>query len=232
VALVFVGVLPVAADISTHSPVPVAGLSDGTTPTVTLTVGSGPGIAVWAANAASAALPPISSSGPVSATSRVWMLPHIPSATIASNVVALDPSMMQQVADKMAHDAVLDLVIESEARRSHDLKLAESGASDDGLKEFTDVINQDIASGKIIQKVYSFDSITLQLFLPKFATQASRLIGVTLHGTATLITRDASGKVLSQTSASYDKSWGLGGSVNGGSYQLIFVDYTGLAPAP
>jgi hypothetical protein len=232
VALVFIGVLPVAADISTHSPVPVAGLSDGTTPTVTLTVGSGPGIAVWAANTAGAALPPIASSGPVSATSRVWMLPHIPSVSIAPNVAAFDPSMTQQVADKMAHDAVLDLVIESEARRSHDLKLAESGASDDGLKEFTDVINQDIASGKIVQKVYSFESITLQLFLPKFATQASRLIGVTLHGTATLITRDASGNVLSQASAAYDKSWGLGGSVSGGSYQLIFVDYTGLAPAP
>jgi hypothetical protein len=150
--------------------------------------------------------------------------------TIASNVSSFDPSITQQVADKMVHDAVLDLVIESEARRSHDLNLAESGARDDGLKEFTEVINQDIAAGKVVLKTYAFSSATLQLFLPKFATQASRLIGITLHGTATFATLDASGKVLSQTTSPYDKSWGLVGS--GGSYELIFVDYTGLAPAP
>ena len=131
----------------------------------------------------------------------------------------------------MGHDAVLDLIIESEARRSHDLKLAETGASDDGLKEFTDVINQDIGSGKFVLKTYSFSSISLQLFLPKFATQAARLVGVTLHGTATLTTKDASGKVLSQTSTPYDKTWGLGNTRPEG-YQVIFVDYTGLAAAP
>jgi hypothetical protein len=132
----------------------------------------------------------------------------------------------------MARDTVLDLVIESEARRAHDLKLAESGATDDGLKEFVDVINQDIADGKIIQKTYSFDRISLQLFLPKFATQASRLVGITLHGTATLTTMDASGNVLSQSSSTYDKSWGIGGGKDVIPYQRIFVDYTGLAPAP
>jgi hypothetical protein len=143
-----------------------------------------------------------------------------------------DPNLTAQVAATMAHDAVLDLVIESEARRSHDVKLAALGASDDGLKEFTDVINQDIAAGRIVQTTYSFASIDIQLFLPKFATQGARLVGVTIHGTATLTTRDASGKVLSQTSTSYDKTWGLGAPLSGGSYQLIIVDYTGLAPAP
>jgi hypothetical protein len=149
---------------------------------------------------------------------------------VASNVTAFDPSMTQKSANKMAHDAVLDLVIESEARRSHDLTLAASGASDDGLKEFTDVIKTDIAAGKIIEKLYSFDRVSLQLFLPKFATQAARLEGLTLHGTATLITRDSSGRVLSQTSSTYNKTWGLNSS--SGSYLLIFVDYTGLTLAP
>jgi len=131
----------------------------------------------------------------------------------------------------MGHDVVLDLIIESEARRTHDLKLAESGASGDGLQEFVDVINQDVADGKIVQKTYSFDRISVQLYLPKFATQASRLVGVTLHGTATLITKDASGSVLSQTSSAYDKSWGIAYG-KGTTNPLIFVDYTGLAPAP
>jgi hypothetical protein len=130
----------------------------------------------------------------------------------------------------MAHDVVLDLIIESEARRAHDLALAQLGASDDGLKEFTDVIKQDIADRKIVQKTYSFDQISLQLFLPKFSTQGARLVGISLHGTATLTTRDASGRVVSQSSSTYAKIWGLAGSP--GATQLIFVDYTGLALAP
>ena len=143
-----------------------------------------------------------------------------------------DPSITATTAAKLAHDAVLDLVIESEARRSHDLKLAELGASDDALKEFVDVINTDIGAGNFVQKTYSFDSISIQLFLPKFATQAARLVGIELRGTATYTTRDASGNVVSRSSSPYDKTWGIGGSQAGNGYQLIFVDYTGLAPAP
>jgi hypothetical protein len=232
VAAVLVGFVPTASDISTHSPVPVAGLSDGTTPSLALTVGSGPGVGGWVSSAAGQALPPASSSGPATASAHVWRLPPIPTVSIASNVTSFDPSMTQQAAQKMAHDAVLDLVIESEARRSHDLTLATLGASDDGLKEFSDVIKSDIAARKIVEKIYSFDHVYLQLFLPKFATQAARLEGLTLHGTATLITRDSSGRELSRTSATYDKSWGLSSSQSGGSNLLIYVDYTGLTPAP
>jgi hypothetical protein len=108
--------------------------------------------------------------------------------------------------------------------------LAESGATGDALKEFVDVIDQDIAAGKIIQKTYSFDKVSLNLFLPKYSSQASRLIGVTLQGTTTFTTRDAAGDVLSQTSSPYSKSWGLDGSDS--SHQLIINDYTDLAPAP
>jgi hypothetical protein len=138
--------------------------------------------------------------------------------------------MTPQDAATMARYMVRDLIIESEARRSHDLTLAESGASGDGLKEFTDVISEDIGAGKIIQKTYSFDQVSLKLYLPKFSSQAARLIGVSLHGTATLTTRDASGNQLSQTSAPYAKSWGLAKG-NDGS-MLIINDYTDLAAAP
>jgi hypothetical protein len=168
----------------------------------------------------------------------VWLLPAIPKVSIASNVASFDPNMNSKVAAKMAHDVVLDLVIEAEARRSHDLKLAQLGASDDALKEFTDVIKTDIAARTFVQKTYVFDHVNLQLYLPKFASQAPRLEGISLHGTATLTTRDASGKVLSTSTTPYAKTWGLGGSptdVTGepiGDYAVIFVDYTGLAPAP
>jgi hypothetical protein len=160
----------------------------------------------------------------------VWILPPIPTATVESNVVAFDKSAPRNAA-KMAHDVVLDLIIESEARRAHDLTLAETGATGDGLKEFTDVIKDDIGSGKIIQKTYSFDKVRLNLFLPKFSSQASRLVGVTLTGTSTFITRDASGNVLSQTTTPYSKSWGLD-TFAGVSHQVIINDYTELSPAP
>jgi hypothetical protein len=231
IAVVLMGAVPVAADLSTHSPEPAAGLSDGSTPTITLTVGAGPAISSWVSSAAGAALPPAANSRPVSGSARVWILPPIPTVSIASNVTSFNPSMSQQAAANMARNVVLDLIIESEARRSHDLKLAEVGASGDGLQEFVDVINQDIADGKIIQKTYSFDQVSLRLYLPKFSSQASRLIGVSLHGTTTYTTRDASGNVLSQTSAPYAKSWGLAGSKDG-SDQVIINDYTDLATAP
>ena len=237
-ALVCIALLPVAADLSTRSPQPFAELPDGSTPKITLTAGNGPATAVWVSDTAGAALPPVGNTAPTSASARVWLLPAIPKVSIASNVASFDPNMNSKVAAKMAHDVVLDLVIESEARRSHDLKLAQLGASDDALKEFTDVIKTDIAARTFVQKTYTFDQVNLQLYLPKFASQAPRLEGISLHGNATLTTRDASGKVISTSTTPYSKTWGLGGSptdVTGepiGDYAVIFVDYTGLAPAP
>jgi hypothetical protein len=230
IALLFVDTVPVAADLSTHSPEPAAGLADGSTPTLALTVGTGPAIGGWIVSSAATALPPPSNSGPAPASAPVWILPPIPAVTVASDVVAFDQSAPRN-ADRMAHDVVLDLIIESEARRAHDLQLADTGATGDALKEFVDVINQDISAGKIIQKTYTFDKASLKLFLPKFSSQASRLVGVTLTGTSTFITRDSSGNVLSQSSTPYSKSWGLDTS-SSGSHQVIINDYTDLAPAP
>src|ERR1700737_800268 len=230
VALLFVGTLPLAADLSTHSPEPAAGLADGTVPTLKRAVGAGPAVASWVSTAAGTALPPPPNSGPASASAQLWILPTIPTVTIAPNVIAFDKSAPQN-AGKWAHDVVLDLIIESEARRAHDYQLAESGATGDALKEFTDVIKDDISGGKIIQKTYSFDKVSLNLYLPKFSSQASRLVGVSLQGTSTFITRDASGNVLSQSTTPYAKSWGLD-SFSSGSHQVIINNYTELAPAP
>jgi hypothetical protein len=234
VAMLCVGCVPIASDLATHGPQPAAGLTDGSTPTVTLKVGAGPATADWIAKDAAAALPRLGDQAPVSASARVWVLPPTPTPTIASNVTAFNPGMTSQVAAKWAHDAVLDLIIESEARRSHDLKLAELGASDDGLKEFVEVINEDIAAGATIQKTYNFDQISITLWLPKFSSQASRLIGITLKGTSTLTTRDASGNAVSQKTTPYLKTWGLGANAPGANYSTIATDFTlqGLAPAP
>jgi hypothetical protein len=159
------------------------------------------------------------------------VLPSLPPVAIASNVSYFNSKMTPQFAERMGHDAVLDLVIEAEARRGHNLKLAESGAIGDGLTEFVGVINDDIAGGKFVLKVYTFNSATLNLFLPKFSSQASRLVGLTLSGTATLITRDQAGNVLSQTTSPYSKSWSVGAVAPDG-HLLIDQDYTDLRLAP
>jgi hypothetical protein len=114
------------------------------------------------------------------------------------------------------------------------LKLAELGASEDGLKEFVEVINEDISGGVTIQKTYTFDQVSMTLWLPKFSSQASRLVGVTLKGTSTLTTRDASGTVVSRKTSPYLKTWGLGVFAPNATYSTIATDYTlqGLAPAP
>ena len=228
--LVCVGCVPLASDLSTHSPVPAAELSDGSLPAVALVVGAGPEPAGWIASSAASSLPSLSGNAlPVSGTARVWVLPSIPSVSIASNVLDFDPKLSQSDARQMAHDVVLDLVIESEARRAHDLTLAATGAEGDALKEFTDVMKAD--GGKIIKKTYTFSSVSLDLYLPKFATQAARLIGVTLSGTTTLTTLDSSGHVVSQVTQSYNKSWGLGSPSTDGSYSVIGNDYTDLVKA-
>ncbi|HKW71904.1 MAG TPA: hypothetical protein VJQ08_03670 [Candidatus Dormibacteraeota bacterium] len=224
--------LPISAQLSTHGPEPAPELPDGSTPKLATAVGSGPDYASWLSSTAASALPPSSNaSGSRTATGRVWVLPPIPAVSLPDNVTAFDPSMSQQTANRWAHDTVLDLVIESEARRTHDMNLATEGAEGDGLTEFTEVITAD-GSSRFVQKTYSFDSVQLQLFLPKFSTQARRLIGVSLHGTTTLTTRDASGNVLSQQTQTYAKSWGLGG-VKGGSvtHLVIATDFTDLKPA-
>ena len=231
VTLLLITALPVSAQFSTHSPEPAPELPDGSTPKLALTLGSGPDVATWLSVSAGAALPPPNNSGPVSASARVWVLPPIPAVSISTNVIAFDPSMNAPTAKTWAHDVVLDLVIESEARRLHDLNLAEGGAEGDALTEFTDVIKQDIAAGTVIQKSYSFDRVSLNLFLPKFSTQARRLIGVTLHGTTTLVTRDASGKVVSQQTQPYAKSWGVGVTKEGTTYQVISANFTDLTLA-
>jgi len=226
-SLLLLTALPLSSELSLHGTVPAPELPDGTRPVLSLMVGSaGPDMASWTLDAAGAALPPApgESQGPASA--RVWVLPPIPSVTVPDNVVAFDPSINQATANAWAHDVVLDLMIESEARRTHDRQLAAQGATDDGLKEFTDVISQDVKAGKFVQKTYSFDRVQLTLFLPKLSTQASRLVGVTLHGTTTLVTRDASGHVLSRVTQTYNKSWGLAGTDSGPD--PIINDYSDL----
>ena len=228
--IILVAALPIASDAATHNPQPAAELSDGSLPVLTLIVGSGPALARWISGSAGDSLPgPAASSARLGASARVWVLPPIPGVSVPGNVTSFDPSISHSVATQMGHDAVLDLIIESEARRTHDQALAEQGADGDALTEFVGVITDDAKNGRFVEKTYSFDRVSLVLYLPKFSTQAARLVGVELHGTTTLTTRNSSGAVLSTVTQSYDKSWGL--TEAGQPHQVIGNDYTGLIPA-
>jgi hypothetical protein len=229
-ALLLVEALPVSAGLSTHGTEPAAGRGDASPLTVTLQAGGDAGIAGWLTAAATVALPPPGHPEPVSGSAYVWVVPDLPAVEVAEQVTSFDSSITPDVATRMAHDAVLDLIIESEARRQHDVQLATDGAEGDALDEFTSVIDQDQAAGSSVEKRYSFDRVALVLYLPKFNTQASRLVGVALRGTTTITVRDAAGHQLSQTTAPYAKSWGLDSTPAGG-HSLIINDYTDLAPA-
>jgi hypothetical protein len=149
---------------------------------------------------------------------------------VPDNVSYFNPSMTPQIAAQWGRAVVLDLLIEAEARRTHDANLAATGAVGDGLKVFTDISNQDAAAGKFVATSYSFDHLSLNLFLPKFKTQASRLVGITVTGTVTLVTRDQSGRLLSQTTGPYSRSWSMDDKQPDGG-QPIFNDFSDLALA-
>jgi hypothetical protein len=230
--LLLLEALPVSAAVSTHGTEPAAGRTDGApVAAVTLKVGPATALAAWVTDAAATALPAGAQSGSRAPSSYVWGVPALPAVSVPSNVTSFNSAITPASAAQMAREAVLDLVIESEARRVRDTKLAQEGASDDGLQEFVDVINQDIASGNRVDKAYTFDRVSLELYLPKFSTQASRLVGVHLHGTTTITVTDAAGHQLSRTTSAYDKSWGLGDLPVGG-HRLIINDYTDLTPVP
>lgn len=227
-ALLLMEALPFSAYLSTHGTDPVAGRIDASQVAVTLQAGTGADPGGWVESVAATSLP-APGAGAASASGYVWRVPDLPAPVVADNVKAFEPDLTQANAVSMAHDVVLDLMIEAEARRTHDRGLAAAGASDFGLQSFLDVINQDVAAGVQVQATYAIDRVSVNLYLPKYSTQASRLVGVNLQGTSTLVTYDASGRLLSKRTTPYAKTWVLGGPGPDG-HRLIVNDSSDLPP--
>jgi hypothetical protein len=228
--LLMIEALPVSADLATQGTDPAAGRTDGSTVALPPPVGSGSDLASWLDGSAAAALPRPGQNVATAATARVWVMPVLPPLTVDDKVTAFDQGLSPAVAARWEHDAVLDLLIEAEARRAHDPALAATGAVGDGLQPFVDAANKDAAAGQSVETTYRFDKASLDLFLPKFSTQASRLIGLTLQGSMTVTVRDGIGRQLSQTTSPYSRSWGLNGGPGEGKW-VIVNDFTGLALA-
>jgi hypothetical protein len=226
--------LPLSTAIPAHNPQLVAWLPGELAPApVNSQVGAGPGIGAAAVKAATDALPgadlvrgaPVASA----ASDYIWSVPRLGAVVVPKNVTDFYPGMTQATASAMAYSLAVNLNIEAEARRQQNTDLAAAAASGDGLAPFTANISSDRAAGQVVTTSYSFSRGELTLLLPKFRTQASRLIGTTLVGTARVTTYDRSGQQLSQKVTPYTQIWEL--TPAGTRYQIT-NEYTGLTPAP
>jgi hypothetical protein len=226
--------LPLSTAIPAHNPQLVAWLPGETTATAAITpqvvVGPGPGVAAGLSQVALSALPAIPGSlpQPSAGSSYVWKTSPL-TIVIPKDVTDFDPNLTPSLALTRANNLVVDLNIEAEARRQRDPTLASTGASGDGLTPFTALISSDRAAGHVVSTTYSFNRANLVLLLPKFKTQAPRLVGTALVGFAHLSTYDGGGTLLSSQDVPYTQIWEL--TPNGDRY-LITNDYTGLTPAP
>jgi hypothetical protein len=196
-------------------------------------VGAGPGIGAAAAKAATDSLPALNqaSSAPLAgaASDYVWGVPKLAAVVVPKNVTDFNPGLTPTLASAMAYNLAVDLNIEAEARRQLSTNLAATAASGDGLTPFTAAISSDRAAGHVVTTTYSFSRAELVLLLPKYSTQASRLVGTTLVGTAHVTIYDAAGQKLSQQDLPYTQIWEL--TLSGDRFQIT-NEYTGLTPAP
>ena len=226
--------LPLSTALPARNPQLVAWLPGETTPTPRhLLVGTGPGFAAVVAKAAVDSLPAPNQagSGPLTAVASgyYWGGTKLGAVVIPANVSNFNPSITQAVASAMANNLAADLNIEAEARHQLSPDLAATAASGDGLVPFTAAINSDRAAGQVVTTTYSFNRAELSLLLPKFSTQASRLVGTALIGTARITTYDTAGHQLSQKDTPYTQNWELS---RVGDRYLITNDYAGLTSAP
>jgi Na+-translocating ferredoxin:NAD+ oxidoreductase RnfD subunit len=226
--------LPLSTAIPARNPQLVAWLPGELAPApVNSQVGAGPGIAAAVAKAATDSLPAPgqAKNAPLAgaASDYVWGVPKLSAVVVPKNVTDFDPGLTPTMASALAYNLAVDLNIEAEARHQLSTNLAATAASGDGLTPFTAAIGSDRAAGHVVTTAYSFSRAELVLLLPKYRTQASRLVGTTLVGTARVTTYDSAGQVLSQTDVPYTQIWEL--TPAGGRYQIT-NEYTGLTPAP
>ena len=225
--------LPLSTALPARNPQLVAWLpGESATAPTRLQVGTGPGFATALTKAALDSLPASgqTSKAPVAAAASdyVWGIPKLTAIVIPPSVAAYDPGLTPTVGSAMAYNLAGDLNVEAEARRELNTTLASTAASGDGLAPFTAAINSDRAAGQVVTTVYTFNRAELVLLLPKFKTQAPRLVGTSLIGTARETTYDSAGHQLSEKDSPYTQVWEL---TRIGDGYLITNDYTGLTPA-
>jgi hypothetical protein len=226
--------LPLSTAIPALNPQLVAWLPGELAPAPTnASVGAGPGIGDVVTRAAIDSLPASNQAStvplPAGASDYVWGGPRFSAVVIPKNVADFNPNLTPALAAAMANNLAVDLNIEAEARHQQNSALAGTAASGDGLVPFATAINSDRVAGHVVTTAYTFTRAELVLLLPRYRTQAPRLVGTTLVGTARITTYDSAGHRLSQVDIPYTQIWELSTAAD---RLIITNDYTGLTPAP
>lgn len=101
-----------------------------------------------------------------------------------------------------------NLALESQAVVDRDAKLLEAVNHGDRLDAMRERLRDAEASGRIVTDSYDIDEVNVKLLVP-FGRQDGLSLGMVSRGTVTTETRDATGDVVSRTSAPFETMWAM-----------------------
>lgn len=101
-----------------------------------------------------------------------------------------------------------NLALESQAVVDRDAKLLEAVNHGDRLDAMRERLRDAEANGRIVTDSYDIDEVNVKLLVP-FGRQDGLSLGMVSRGTVTTETRDATGDVVSRTSAPFETMWAM-----------------------
>ena len=101
-----------------------------------------------------------------------------------------------------------NLALESQAVVDRDAKLLEAVNHGDRLDAMRERLRDAEANGRIVTDSYDIDDVAVKLLVP-FGRQDGLSLGMVSRGTVTTETRDATGDVVSRTSAPFETMWAM-----------------------
>jgi hypothetical protein len=129
----------------------------------------------------------------------------LPTITVKKEVGDFDISLVGDGAQQLVVTLGENLQLEAEALRRRDASILTAVDHGDRLDEMRGRLNA-AAGAPIVVERYAFDSVTMSLLAP-FGRQSGLSIGLDSRGTVTSETLDASGSVVSRTTAPFAKTF-------------------------
>jgi hypothetical protein len=103
--------------------------------------------------------------------------------TIVPDINGAGPPFAAQAAHGIAEDLIADLIIESDALKRHDPKLAATGATGPWLQAQVQAITATPSGRPVTAPTYRFDHIAVLLIRDPKRPQLSPKVGVAVRGT-------------------------------------------------
>ncbi len=133
-------------------------------------------------------------------------LPPLPPAALAGDVHAIDASLDQRAADRMARDVVTDLLIAARARTRQQPALLATAATGAWLQHAEQQLASDARSGEVTTDAYRFARLTVVVIRDPRRPQAAPVMGIEAAGTVR--SRRGSGGAPPSTSA-FDRTFAV-----------------------